>query len=157
MRRRQYITAISAGSVLSISGCSEISSLTDSEPENEIKTIEPEDSYFTKIALYENGDAEITLTEDHGEWARIAITHANNELTYDSSGQDEDAYAVWDAPQFEGPVTVDMKSAIQDNGPYPSPTFKLKLRPPEGENIIDIGGGPSIATEFEVPKSYMPE
>jgi hypothetical protein len=139
-----------------LAGCSSINSLTgSSEPEVEVSTIEPSNSLFTKIVLYENGFVDITLVEDHGDWERIGLTHTINDLDYSADGEYDDAYAIWDAPQFAGPITKDVKSPIQSNGPYPSQSFKMKLLPPEGENIINIGGGPDIDVEFDVPDSYL--
>lgn len=158
MHRRRFLAGVGMFVCCGVSGCSSVSSITGPpETETAVKTIEPSNSLFDSIVLYESGAAEITLVDDHGNWDRIGLTHAIHDLDYSVDGKYDDAYAIWDAPQFAGPITKDMKSPIQENGSYPSQQFKLQLMPPEGENIIDIGGGPDIAVVFEVPEAYLPE
>lgn len=148
MNRRTYLAL--AGAPLSAGCASGVGSGIVGTPETDtrVKTVRGE--IIKRVDLYESGAAEITLADDHGCLKRIAFTHTDLPLSQTNTN---DALRIWQAPDFGGPVTVDLKSAIQTKDGYPSRRFELKLI---GEQGMVCMGWPPAEIEFTVPKSYMP-
>lgn len=123
--------------------------------ENKIKTATPPSDYpdhathIKIVELYESGAAKITLAEDHSCYERIGVTHEALEIHKQDTSE---ALRIWDAPQFSGPLVVNMKSAIQSESGYPSRRFRLRLLGPADQYCFGIG----LSTlEFTVPSSYL--
>lgn len=117
----------------------------DSEPDK-ILTTQLDSSVFSQIEFFDNGDATITFVEEHVADA-FAITHSAKRLP-------GDAYGEWEAPEFAGPVTVDLRGVIADRDGYPDNVFQIDVVAEDDDEVAlfyDAGA------EFEVPESYMPD
>lgn len=118
------------------------------EPAEKISTVKPEyqgRTKFQEITFYTDGNANILLVQDHAQ-ALVGFTHGAHDLK-------EQRYADWQAPEFSGPLRVQLRQEIQNNGSYPSNEFKVGLIAPDGEILVP----PPPAFEFSVPESFMPE
>lgn len=111
----------------------------------EVQISEPSIHMFSRLRFYDTGRVDIFLVENHpGD--RIAFTHSAHNVF-------NTVYRFWDAPEFEGPINVDLKRVIQNHGPYPSTEFKIALVADENRTMAGVGG----PTTFDVPGSFMPE
>lgn len=101
------------------------------------------ESTFQSVTFYSDGSASVLLAEDHPQ-GKIAFTHSNHSV-------DEIVYQRWNAPEFAGPIDIDMEEVVQANAPYPDDEFKFELVP-DGDGFF-IG---DTEVTFQVPDSFMP-
>jgi hypothetical protein len=94
---------------------------------------------FRGIIFYESGGAEIYLSESHG-LEEIGLTHSALSLP-------EDDFADWNAPTYSGPLLINLKAVLQNNGPYPSARFRVG--PMETEYLLDQ------SVEFVAPDEFV--
>lgn len=166
MRRRTILAAV-AGGALATGGTLAATGAVDVDVPDDFgtvagppKTETPIETYtfgteyrsrvVKKITCYESGAAELLFSESHSCYERIAFTH---EALFVSDTDTGEALRIWQLPEFEGPIVIDLKGAIARKDDYPSRKFKFNLLAPDGEFCIGTGN------EFEltVPEQYMPD
>lgn len=161
LRRRLFLSLSGAVLASLLAGCGStagVGGLARSTPETNtvLKTVTPPDIYreedqlLRRVVLYESGGAKIFLAPDHACFERIGFTH--EALSIDDRNTEE-ALAVWDAPQFGGPITVDLRRAVRREEGYPSRQFKIKLLAESGETCFAMAVS---EITFTVPEEYMP-
>lgn len=155
MDRRTFLQYATVSSATILGGCSQAeSALFGNQKENMLETTITNHPLFPKLVFFESGAAEIYMSENHGA-ERLAFSHYLGELGQAPLRKPADAYEMWDAPEFEGPITVDMKDAIQSNRSYPSRRFKLKTYPEKGS--VDFTLNRNRTVSFTVPEAYSPQ
>jgi len=107
--------------------------------DDRLKTVTNEEGFVRQIELYQSGAANITLAEDHGCFDTIEISHSESTTVYKRL----------DAPEFSGPVTVDLQSVIESHGPYPNNDFEVRVT---GDGCVTTG--PAVSTYVTVPDSW---
>lgn len=142
--RRDVLAALIGG--IGLSGCTESLPVASGPATNEeIDTITFDDrSHFQSVTFYRSGGTEILLEEEH-PGQRIGFTH-------DKLDMQTERFATWEAPRFAGPLVVEMKSIVKNNGPYPNNEFKMEIL--AGEDSVLFSAAPT--PRFQVPPTYYP-
>jgi len=117
--------------------------LANSPDEKEVLKTAEFEKLIQELTFYSNGEVDILLKEDHGCYRSIEFGHSKS----------DEQYTDWTAPEFAGPKTVDMRSVIQSNGPYPDREFELELT--GGDDLCFAVGLTTAA--FDVPETYLPD
>lgn len=113
--------------------------------ENEIATKSPNHkSGINSVTFFESGATKILFEENHtGEF--VGFAHEYHDMG-------TERVAKWNAPEFSGPITVDLKSKITSYGEFPTNKFQLALiSKVQGDFYIIISG----SFRFSVPDSYI--
>lgn len=113
----------------------------DDTPRHAIKTVN-DTGMIRQVTLYDDGTADIYLKTDHGCYNAIEFGHQ----------QSDTVYKTIEAPEFEGPATIDMRSVVETNGPYPNNQFMLELTT-DDQTKICVGSRPTRAY-FTVPSNW---
>lgn len=126
-----------------------IDAVSGPETETEIKRIEPDGRFaqIKSVVLFESGAANITFAEDHSPRDKLAFGHSQNDIC-------EQHYRTWGLPEFSGPITIDLKSVVKSNGPYPDNKFTFDLIS-EANNLCNDSIDSRI--QFTVPRSWVAE
>jgi len=106
-----------------------------------IKTVEQR-GLITKIEFYDSGEATIHLKKDHGCYDTLQLLNAGSELQFGE----------YEAPEFQGPIRVDLKQVVAKNGPYDTNRFKFNLV--AKDSVCFTKGKTNLV--FKAPESYMP-
>lgn len=113
--------------------------------ENEIATKSPKHkSGINSVTFFESGATEITLEENHnGE--SVGFAHEYHDMG-------TERVAKWNAPEFSGPITVDLKSEIAAHGEFPTNSFQLAIISHVKNDVYLMI---SSSFRFSVPDSYI--
>lgn len=118
--------------------------IADEPPATENKIAEaqaPGYEPIKRVVFYESGGTEIHLQNSH-PYEHIGVTHAALNIY-------EDRFQSWDAPKYGGPLVVDLKTVLQNNGPYPNNRFTIDGTRSPNEGLFTDG------IDFRAPASYV--
>lgn len=96
---------------------------------------------ITRVTLYESGQANIYLQEDHGCFNQVTVGHVKSDATYKAVT----------APEFSGPLQLDLKDILRANGPYPNRQFEIALGKSDG---VCLGRGDTDVV-VTVPEDWV--